>query len=179
MKARESRVHFHAGGSEGLRTSQANAKACRLFGIDIRNFDFRSQRLPKRRLHNNTAQRQCVGGAMVRERGTQQSSCGYCLQATKPGDLSHLARRLNGGRAGFEWHLDLEGKNLFLTLTSTDYGDKLRIRLSFPAHRLSCWALEFTLLTCNEPFQLFPSPTFIAPTRPRSGVQQNAQHAAQ
>lgn len=65
--------------------------------------------------------------------------------------------------AGFEWHLDLEGKNLILTLTSTDYGDKLRIRLSFPAHRLSCLVLEFTLLTCNEPFQVFPGRAALVP----------------
>jgi len=79
----------------------------------------------------------------------------WCESATKPGDLSHLARRLKWGRAGFEWHLDLEGKNLNLTLTSTDYGDKLRIRLSFPAHRLSCLVHSFALLTCNEAFPLF------------------------
>jgi hypothetical protein len=39
--------------------------------------------------------------------------------------------------AGDGWHFDLDVKNRELTLTSTDYSDKLRIRLSFFVDPLS------------------------------------------
>jgi hypothetical protein len=42
-----------------------------------------------------------------------------------------LAALLGWRVAGVGWHFDLDVKNRELTLTSTDYSDKLRIRLSF------------------------------------------------
>ena len=148
-------VHFHAGTAERFRRSQPHPKAGGFFGVDVGHLDLRPKRLTQGGLHHHTPQCQRLCCTVVRQRGTQQGGRSDCLQATQTGDLSHLARRLKWGRAGFEWHLDLEGKNLILTLTSTDYGDKLRIRLSFPAHRSSCLACPFALLTCNEAFPSF------------------------
>src|SRR5690606_40566044 len=75
------------------------------------------------------------------------------MQARKARSLRVFQHGRGNGRwgvAGLGWHWYLDVKNRELTITSTHYGYKLRIRLSFRRYRLSLIVAPVTLFTCNE-----------------------------